>query len=128
VCLQWLTGFFFDQWLSFSSDAGIIETQIPFTAPNILTNTSLLWNYLTVPQENLNNRILTYQRGRLLGGSSSISMSYPTDILQLLTTLTDFLIYTRGSRDDFDRFADVTGDSIWSWDEMFPFALKACVV
>ncbi|KAF9475243.1 aryl-alcohol-oxidase from pleurotus Eryingii [Pholiota conissans] len=93
----------------FVSDAGIVSTQIPFIAPNILLNTSLTWDYVTVPQEGLNSRILTYQRGKLLGGSSSIN----------------FLIFTRGSRDDFDRWANVTGDSIWEWDAMFPFALKA---
>ena len=34
------------------------------------------------------------------------------------------MAFTRGSRDDFDRFSKVTGDPGWSWDAMFPFMLK----
>lgn len=55
------------------SDAGIIPVEIPFTATNLLGNTSILWNFETVPQKGLNNRVLSYPRGRLLGGSSSVS-------------------------------------------------------
>lgn len=32
--------------------------------------------------------------------------------------------YTRGSKDDFDRWARVTGDDGWSWDKMLPCILK----
>ena len=31
------------------------------------------------------------------------------------------MIYTRGARDDYDRWASVTGDSGWSWDSMFQY-------
>lgn len=34
------------------------------------------------------------------------------------------MVYTRGARDDFDRFASHTGDSGWSWDALFPYILK----
>ncbi|KAJ3500902.1 hypothetical protein NLJ89_g9582 [Agrocybe chaxingu] len=38
-----------------------------------LPGTSVNWNYTSTPQEGLNNRILRYARGHVLGGSSSIS-------------------------------------------------------
>ena len=34
------------------------------------------------------------------------------------------MVYSRGSRDDFDRFASYTGDAGWSWDRIFPYILK----
>lgn len=34
------------------------------------------------------------------------------------------MVWTRGSKDDWDRFAKVTGDNGWSWDEMLPYMLK----
>ncbi|KAJ7851826.1 aryl-alcohol oxidase-like protein [Mycena olivaceomarginata] len=34
------------------------------------------------------------------------------------------MFYTRGSRDDFDRYASITGDAGWSWDMLLPYFLK----
>ena len=36
----------------------------------------------------------------------------------------DALAYTRGSKDDYDRWARVTDDEGWSWDSLFPYMLK----
>ena len=37
------------------------------------------------------------------------------------------MVWTRGSKDDWDRYAEVTGDDGWSWDAMLPYMLKvAC--
>lgn len=37
------------------------------------------------------------------------------------------MVWTRGSKDDWDRYAEVTGDNGWSWDAMLPYMLKvAC--
>jgi choline dehydrogenase len=33
-------------------------------------------------------------------------------------------MYTRGSRDDYDRWAKITGDKGLSWTEIFPYILK----
>lgn len=55
----------------------------------------------------LNGRSIDYPRGKVLGGSSCINGG----------------VWTRGSRDDFDRFANVTGDDGWSWDALQPFIL-----
>jgi hypothetical protein len=34
------------------------------------------------------------------------------------------MMYTRGSRDNFDRWANVTEDDGLSWDNMFSYMLK----
>lgn len=36
----------------------------------------------------------------------------------------DFMAYSRGSRDDFNRWAKTTSDERWSWESLFPFMLK----
>jgi choline dehydrogenase-like flavoprotein len=36
------------------------------------------------------------------------------------------MVYTRGSSDDYDRWARVTGDAEWSWENIFPYILKVC--
>ncbi|KAH9477942.1 Pyranose dehydrogenase 1 [Psilocybe cubensis] len=66
------------------------------------------WNYTTVPGTGINNRTLNYPRGHILGGSSSING----------------MAYTRGSKDDYDRWAKVTGDSGWSWNSLLPYFFK----
>ncbi|KAF8173594.1 hypothetical protein K438DRAFT_1850396 [Mycena galopus ATCC 62051] len=66
------------------------------------------WNYTTTPQSEMNGAVLGYSRGYILGGSSS----------------TNAMIHTRGSSDDFDRFANVTDDSGWSWNAMLPYFLR----
>ncbi|PLZ02000.1 choline dehydrogenase [Burkholderia sp. WAC0059] len=62
------------------------------------------WRYKTVAEAGLNGRALSYPRGRVLGGSSSING----------------MIYMRGQREDYDEWARVTGDAAWSWDAVLP--------
>ncbi|KAK0200053.1 aryl-alcohol oxidase-like protein [Desarmillaria ectypa] len=81
---------------------------IPFLGPQASPHTSFDWNYTTVPQEPLNNQLIAYPRGYVLGGSST----------------TNYMVYTRGSSDDYDRFAELAGDDGWNWDNLFPYALK----
>ncbi|KAK1229723.1 hypothetical protein PQX77_007187 [Marasmius sp. AFHP31] len=66
------------------------------------------WNYTTIPQAGLNNRTVTFARGFVLGGSSSVNG----------------LFYSRGTDDDFNRYAAVTGDDGWSWDRLQPYIAK----
>ncbi|KAF4615922.1 hypothetical protein D9613_011346 [Agrocybe pediades] len=91
------------------SDEGNVALEIPYAAPNAMSNTSIIWDYSTVPQAGLSQRSIAYPRGRVLGGSSAIN----------------FLAYTRGSRDDFDRMASYTGDNGWSWNNMLPYFKKS---
>jgi choline dehydrogenase len=73
-----------------------------------LFKTDLDWNYMTVPQEHLNNRRIYYPRGKTLGGTSSINAQ----------------IYMRGHRSDYDHWASL-GNSGWSYDEVLPFFKKS---
>lgn len=62
------------------------------------------WSYLTEPQEHLDNRQLIWNRGKVMGGSSSINN----------------MIYIRGHRWDFDRWAEL-GNEEWGYDDVLPF-------
>ncbi|KAJ3817824.1 hypothetical protein F5880DRAFT_1705903 [Lentinula raphanica] len=82
------------------SNIGATPTQIPFFCT--LPHPQYDWNYTTTPQEGLSGREIAYARGFILGGSSSVNGMF----------------YTRGSADDYNRLANVTGDSGWSWENM----------
>jgi len=62
------------------------------------------WLYKTQAEAGLDGRSLSYPRGRVLGGCSSING----------------MIYMRGQREDYDDWAAVTGDRDWSWDSVLP--------
>jgi choline dehydrogenase len=62
------------------------------------------WLYKTQPEPGLDGRSLSYPRGRVLGGCSSING----------------MIYMRGQREDYDDWAHITGDRGWSWDSVLP--------
>ena len=62
------------------------------------------WRYRTANEAGLNGRALSYPRGRVLGGSSSING----------------MIYMRGQREDYDEWARATGDPSWAWDAVLP--------
>lgn len=74
----------------------------------------------------LNGRSLPYERGFVLGGSSSVSASNSCLLLEIMSIFkfSDSMAYTRGSKDDFDRWADVTGDDQWSWNSLYPYMRK----
>ncbi|KAH9913485.1 alcohol oxidase [Epithele typhae] len=73
-----------------------------------LTGSQFDWNFTTTPQEGLNNRAIQYPRGFVLGGSTAINL----------------MAFCRGTKDDFGRIANVTGDSGWEWENLLPFVLK----
>jgi len=66
------------------------------------------WNYNTMPEPNLNNRVLDCARGRVIGGSSS----------------TNAMAYGRGHPDDYDRWAEAGLDG-WSYDDVLPYFRKS---
>lgn len=90
------------------SNDGVILIEVPFLCTHVTPNTPYDWNYTTTPQAGFNGRSIPYPRGFTLGGSSSVN----------------FLVYTRGSMDDWDRYARVTGDSGWSWNSMQTYFRK----
>ncbi|WP_136661051.1 choline dehydrogenase [Nitratireductor sp. XY-223] len=66
------------------------------------------WHYHTEPQPHLNGRSLYWPRGKVLGGSSTING----------------MIYVRGNRRDYDRWAQL-GLAGWSYDEVLPSFLRS---
>ncbi|KAJ7495821.1 aryl-alcohol-oxidase from pleurotus Eryingii [Mycena galericulata] len=90
------------------SNADVLDIIVPFYCTRATPNTAQDWNYTTSPQVALNNRTIPYPRGFVLGGSSSVN----------------YMVYTRGSKEDYDRFAKVTGDEGWSWDNLVPYMRK----
>jgi choline dehydrogenase len=61
------------------------------------------WCYRIEPDPGLNGRSIGYARGKVLGGCSSINA----------------MIYMRGQRADYDRWAAL-GNRGWSWDDVLP--------
>lgn len=62
------------------------------------------WLYRTEADAGLNGRSLIYPRGKVLGGSSSING----------------MIYMRGQAQDYDQWAELSGDPGWSWRSVLP--------
>jgi choline dehydrogenase len=73
-----------------------------------LHKTRFDWNVTTTPQKGLANKTLHYVRGKGLGGS----------------TIVNLLTFARGSKGDYDRWAAVTNDVSWSWENMLPYMQK----
>jgi choline dehydrogenase-like flavoprotein len=66
------------------------------------------WAFETVPQAGLNGRRGYQPRGKVLGGSSSVNA----------------MIYARGAREDYDRWA-AQGNVGWSFDDLLPYFKRA---
>ncbi|KAK7052417.1 pyranose dehydrogenase 3 [Favolaschia claudopus] len=90
------------------TNEGVVLSEAPVLVNQMLSHPIWSWNYSTTPQPGLNGRAVSYQRAHILGGCSAHNGMF----------------YTRGSADDFDRYAELTGDSGWSWDSIFPYFLK----
>ncbi|TQM02105.1 choline dehydrogenase [Pseudonocardia kunmingensis] len=63
------------------------------------------WRYVGEPEPLLQSRRLEHPRGKVLGGSTSING----------------MLYTRGHRADFDRWATETGTSEWDYAHCLPY-------
>ena len=75
-----------------------------FTINNPITD----WCYKTQPDAGLNGRAISYARGKVLGGCSSINA----------------MIYMRGQQSDFDYWASL-GNRGWSWNDVLPVFKKS---
>ncbi len=71
-------------------------------------NPKIAWNFLTEPVPGMNNRVMKWPRGKVLGGSSSING----------------LIYIRGQKQDFDLWRQM-GNAGWSYDDVLPYFRRA---
>ncbi|KAL0579596.1 hypothetical protein V5O48_002434 [Marasmius crinis-equi] len=84
----------------------LLLSRVPGFCDNI-AGTELDWNYTAYAGPTL-DRNTSIPRGFTLGGSSTINC----------------MVYTRGSSEDWDRYAAVTGDEGWSWDQIQPYIRK----
>jgi choline dehydrogenase len=66
------------------------------------------WRFFTKPQTHLDNRPIWYPQGKTLGGSSSINA----------------MVYIRGQREDYDRWAEL-GTEGWSYTDVLPYFRKS---
>ncbi|MTI01948.1 GMC family oxidoreductase [Roseibium sp. RKSG952] len=66
------------------------------------------WMMKTAPEAGLNGRSLTYPRGKVLGGCSSVNG----------------MIYMRGQAADYDHWRQL-GNTGWGWDDVLPYFLKS---
>ncbi|KAJ8516164.1 hypothetical protein ONZ45_g6506 [Pleurotus djamor] len=90
------------------SNEGIEDAIVPLFGPDMTPDKPWNWNYTVAPQLGLDNRTFPYPRGKLLGGSSSVN----------------YVVYNWGGVDDFDRWANYTGDQGWSWEGLRTYKLK----
>ena len=65
------------------------------------------WGFSTAPQANLNDRRITYTRGKVVGGSSSVNG----------------MIYLRGNKENYNDWA-ARGCDGWSFEDVLPFYKK----
>ena len=81
---------------------------IPVGYFKTMHNPKFDWCYVTEPDPGIDGRQLQWPRGKVLGGSSSLNG----------------LLYVRGQREDYDRWAAL-GNTGWSYDEVLPYFKKS---
>ncbi|MEZ5849542.1 MAG: GMC family oxidoreductase N-terminal domain-containing protein [Hyphomicrobiaceae bacterium] len=77
---------------------------VPLGFGKVVPNPRLNWGYLTEPEPGLNNRQITWPRGKVLGGSGSING----------------LVFLRGAPSDFDEWERL-GAKGWSYADVLPY-------
>lgn len=65
------------------------------------------WGFKTVPQEHMNDRVIPYTRGKVLGGCSAVNG----------------MLYLRGNKKNYDDWA-ANGCTGWGYDDVLPFYKK----
>ncbi|PBK85299.1 aryl-alcohol oxidase precursor [Armillaria gallica] len=91
-----------------ASTTDVLLSEVPFFCSRVVPGTPLDWNFTTTEQPGLKGRSVQLPRGFGLGGSSAVNG----------------MVYTRGSSQDYDRYAYVSGDDAWGWDALQPYFRK----
>lgn len=93
-------------------EAGPVDTNpwihIPIGYYRTMYDPRISWGYETEPVPGAADRRLSWPRGKVLGGCSSING----------------LVYARGQREDFDHWRQL-GNLGWSYDDVLPYFRKA---
>ncbi|CAL1540400.1 unnamed protein product [Lymnaea stagnalis] len=94
-------------------DRGIPEISTPAFTLGFHGNPNIVTKYLTEPAkgkyQGLKDGQSLWPRGRVLGGTSSLN----------------YMMYVRGSRHDYDRWAHHTGDERWTYENVLPYFTKS---
>jgi choline dehydrogenase len=89
-----------------------VHNDIPAQASTgALFNSEYDWNYTLTPQKigiAYQNHVIAENRGHVIGGTSSFNT----------------MIFNRGNRRDFDRWAKEFGAQGWSYEEVLPYFMK----
>ena len=81
---------------------------VPAGFMNVVNASGIQWRYVSEPEPALNHRRMWQQRGRVLGGSSSINA----------------MMYMRGNPLDYEQWAEL-GAKGWSYAEVLPYFRKS---
>lgn len=84
-----------------------VRVRVPAGILSLYGNPNYDYCYVGVPQPNLNNRRIPVNRGKALGGSTSINS----------------MVYIRGSAQDYDQWAAL-GCNGWSYEDVLPVFKK----
>ncbi|XP_005111763.1 glucose dehydrogenase [FAD, quinone] [Aplysia californica] len=91
------------------SNRGYRELRVPVFMWQAGIHEHLFFNYLTEPEQGkaagYEDGRVKIPRGRVLGGSSGVN----------------FLLYVRGSRHDYDQWANMSGDETWDYRHVLPY-------
>ena len=82
--------------------------KLPILAGGAYWHEPSSWGYVTTPQTHMNGREIKWPRGKVLGGCSTING----------------MMYMRGARHDYDRWAKAEGCPGWSYREVLPYFLR----
>ncbi|TEY47566.1 hypothetical protein BOTCAL_0304g00010 [Botryotinia calthae] len=67
------------------------------------------WKFVTSPQAGAAGRSIAYARGKCLGGTSA----------------RNFMVYQRGTKQSYQKWADAVGDQSYTFDGLFPYFQKS---
>jgi len=90
------------QWLS------NLMIHVPAGYAQTLADPKVNWNFRTEPDPSTGNRVYSWPRGKVLGGTSSING----------------MIYVRGQPQDYDHWRQL-GCTGWSWEDVLPCFRRA---
>lgn len=89
-------------------EAGSLLVETPIGFARLVGHPRYDWAYSQVPDPSINNRHFIWSGGKLLGGGSSINGQ----------------VYIRGTRRDYDRWAE-SGARGWGYDDVLPYFKRA---
>src|SRR5262249_35008887 len=84
-----------------------LELRLRVPAGGIVGDDRFDWRFRTQPESQLNNRRISWPRGKVLGGSSAMNG----------------LLAVRGQPEDYDAWSE-SGCIGWSWSDVLPYFIR----